>query len=540
MKKILPILSAILSLIPAILIGIIVSVGAGILCYFLSLIAGVLGFRIGKFLNDFVGERMIFTEGGFSNLLFAKLDAMYGPQIAGFLLGLIIPAVFLFVICPIKDNSSENSMKDQPGISKKAEKYINPLIEKDSQYFSEFGTVTSKRIKTENDSIIVEWDIQNDDFFQKQENLINDNIVELYYDEVIKPGDIDFNLDIKTLIPMDYYNTIGYKDYDNCITEYSKNKAVLDFLRYGRSINVPYDEDIVKWCKYFRLNSNYRSYDKDGNPIYEVCEKSDYSHWFFDNGKTGTEEDYNKLKNKYKYLIWNKYIADKETYDYLMKNGIFPGTEKNYISYHALNNINKISSITSDKYNHNQIIKNIVNSYNNDFKSFIENNWSDYPDTMEIHKRYEEKYSSINFLEYLDILLKEEAWHCLYLTELYCFEESKEAFYQTNRIEDYLESQKSLLNKTYYESEEYKSRLSLYKQLVKYDKSKIIAKTEYTLVGNSKNREGYRLSKDIVYQLEVMAEGSWNTVDIPIEMDDGEIILHHPRWDLLKYKVYGE
>lgn len=89
------IVSAVFSFIPAIIVGKNLAVGWGILCYFISLIAGFIGFYIGKFLNEFVGDRFIITNGGFLNLLMEKFDALYGPQITGFLIGLFIPSLLL-------------------------------------------------------------------------------------------------------------------------------------------------------------------------------------------------------------------------------------------------------------------------------------------------------------------------------------------------------------------------------------------------------------------------------------------------------------
>ncbi len=89
------IVSAVLAFVPAILIGKNIAVGWGILCYFLSLVAGILGFYIGKILNEFVGDRFIITNGGFLDLVTEKFNALYGPQISGFLIGLFIPAILI-------------------------------------------------------------------------------------------------------------------------------------------------------------------------------------------------------------------------------------------------------------------------------------------------------------------------------------------------------------------------------------------------------------------------------------------------------------
>lgn len=89
------IISAVLSFIPAIIVGKHVTVGLGFLCYFISLIAGIVGFYIGKFLNEFVGDRFIVSNGGFLDLVIEKFNALYGPQIAGFLLGLILPVAII-------------------------------------------------------------------------------------------------------------------------------------------------------------------------------------------------------------------------------------------------------------------------------------------------------------------------------------------------------------------------------------------------------------------------------------------------------------
>ena len=86
--------AAVLSFFPAIVVGTNVvfgTFGAGVLCYFLSLVASIVGFYIGKFLNAFVGDRIIATKDGFLGLVFAKFFAMYGPQLVGFFVGLILP-----------------------------------------------------------------------------------------------------------------------------------------------------------------------------------------------------------------------------------------------------------------------------------------------------------------------------------------------------------------------------------------------------------------------------------------------------------------
>ena len=106
------IVSAVLSLIPAILVGKNVAVGWGILCYFLSLIAGVAGFYIGKFLNEFVGDRFIITNGGFMSLVTEKFNALYGPQITGFLIGVFVP-MFLLVNGVEKNKSVETKTKKE-------------------------------------------------------------------------------------------------------------------------------------------------------------------------------------------------------------------------------------------------------------------------------------------------------------------------------------------------------------------------------------------------------------------------------------------
>ena len=134
------IISAVLSFIPAIIVGKHVTVGLGFLCYFISLIAGIVGFYIGKFLNEFVGDRFIISNGGFLDLVIEKFNALYGPQIAGFLLGLILPIVLCINIQNNKGNKiSEKAMSDNTGISKTAKEYVMPLISEDEEVFSTFG-----------------------------------------------------------------------------------------------------------------------------------------------------------------------------------------------------------------------------------------------------------------------------------------------------------------------------------------------------------------------------------------------------------------
>lgn len=93
---VLGIVSGIVAIFMAIAMGI-THGGAGwvLLTWLLCTIGGIVGFLIGKFLRDWVGEYSFFTSGGFLGLVLGKFNALYGPMIAGFLIGQFIPLWFV-------------------------------------------------------------------------------------------------------------------------------------------------------------------------------------------------------------------------------------------------------------------------------------------------------------------------------------------------------------------------------------------------------------------------------------------------------------
>lgn len=125
-KMVVAIVSAVLSFIPAIITGKCTAAGWGILCYFVSLVAGFVGFHIGKFLNTFVGDRFIVTDGGFMSLVTKKFNALYGPQIAGFLIGLFLP-VILIGKAGLNHSQSVVEAKTQTAIEEIVTKQIDDL-----------------------------------------------------------------------------------------------------------------------------------------------------------------------------------------------------------------------------------------------------------------------------------------------------------------------------------------------------------------------------------------------------------------------------
>ena len=535
------IISAVLSFIPAIIVGKHVTVGLGFLCYFISLIAGIVGFYIGKFLNKFVGDRFIISNGGFLDLVIEKFNALYGPQIAGFLLGLILPIVLCINIHNNKGNKiSEKAMADNTGISKTAKEYVMPLISEDEKEFSAFGNILNRSEKTENEVIYVNWELENNDYIHK----LNSDIISELIPESKDIMEI-LEVDAKKFVPMSIYKSINYENYDEILSEYIEKevyKNIYNYISKGSSRVVqPYDADIANWCKYFEF---VRGPEK----IY-INEKSDYVHWYFDNGKTGTENEYNAFKNKY-VLSQDDYkhdvIVDAETAEFLSYNDIFPGTESQIIfqdietfDYRIDEIKNEGKYLTDEKYGAYPYLLNVAEAYDLDFLNFISNNWNEYPDTMKLHLDAE-TVSTGNFRDYIlskAKKYKDKDYIFNYLI-INCYEidkngykgeplfvESADAFRKMHDLSEYSEPQKALLLKAYYDSEEYKDRLRLFKQLVRFDNAKITANVEYKLYGRSDTVEAYRNNTNtpIVLQYEIATIEGWKTKDIPLVIKDGKI-----------------
>lgn len=103
------IVSGIVGLALAIIMGIFNGAGFGFLTFILCSICGILGFYIGKFLKNWLGEYSIFTSGSFMDLVFEKFNALYGPMISGFMFGQLIP---LLIIIHISDYHKAQAIKD--------------------------------------------------------------------------------------------------------------------------------------------------------------------------------------------------------------------------------------------------------------------------------------------------------------------------------------------------------------------------------------------------------------------------------------------
>lgn len=87
--------SAIFSFIPGIVCGHFAGFGTGFLIYITSVFASFIGFKIGSAIKNFIGNYFVSAKS-YSDLFFAKLFALYGPQTVGFLIGLAIPAAIFF------------------------------------------------------------------------------------------------------------------------------------------------------------------------------------------------------------------------------------------------------------------------------------------------------------------------------------------------------------------------------------------------------------------------------------------------------------
>lgn len=553
------IISAVLSFIPAIIVGKHVTVGLGFLCYFISLIAGILGFYIGKFLNEFVGDRFIISNGGFLDLVIEKFNALYGPQIVGFLLGLILPIVLCINIQNNKGNKiSEKAMSDNTGISKTAKEYVMPLISEDEEVFSAFGNIINRSEKTENEVIYVNWELENNDYIHK----LNSDIISELIPESKDIMEI-LEVDAKKFVPMDEYRKFNYEDYDESLNDYIENEVyreIIRYIKYGNrresiySDSVPYNADVANWCKYFDFGLEPTNHGPD--KVYLV-EKSDYTHWYFDNGKSGSEDDYNEFKNKYILSQWGDgCITDAVTDKFRREhNGLFPGFESKIILSDIKAFDYRIEDLKSDghylsysdlffkDYGEYPYILNLAKSYDEDFLSFVEANWNEYPDTMKLHLNAEKIFTG----DFKDYILSKVKKYNEYKDDnrnyliINCYEiekneyneyigdplfvESADAFRKIHDLSDYSEPQKALLLKAYYASDEYKDRLNLFKQLVRFDNAKITANVEYKLYGRSDTVEAYRNNTNtpIVLQYEIATIEGWKTKDIPLAIKDGKI-----------------
>ena len=410
------IISAVLSFIPAIIVGKHVTVGLGFLCYFISLIAGILGFYIGKFLNEFVGDRFIISNGGFLDLVIEKFNALYGPQIVGFLLGLILPIVLCINIQNNKENKiSKKAMSDNTGISKTAKEYVMPLISEDEEVFSAFGNIINRSEKTENEVIYVNWELENNDYIHK----LNSDIISELIPESKDIMEI-LEVDAKKFVPMYEYRKFNYEDYDERLNDYIENEVyreIIRYIKYGNrresiySDSVPYNADVANWCKYFDFGLEPTNHGPD--KVYLV-EKSDYTHWYFDNGKSGSEDDYNEFKNKYILSQWGDgCITDAATDKFRREhNGLFPGFESKIILSDIKAFDYRIEDLKSDghylsysdlffkDYGEYPYILNLAKSYDEDFLSFVEANWNEYPDTMKLHLNAEKIFTG-DFKDYI-------------------------------------------------------------------------------------------------------------------------------------------
>ncbi|MBP3366143.1 MAG: hypothetical protein J6K96_04020 [Treponema sp.] len=87
--------SGVLALLPGILVGYFGGFGSGFLIYVISIFTSFIGFKIGSAVKNFMGEYFVATKS-YGDLFFAKLFALYGPQVVGFLIGLCVPAIIFF------------------------------------------------------------------------------------------------------------------------------------------------------------------------------------------------------------------------------------------------------------------------------------------------------------------------------------------------------------------------------------------------------------------------------------------------------------
>ena len=553
------IVSAVLSFIPAIIVGKNLAVGWGILCYFISIIAGVAGFYIGKFLNEFVGDRFIITNGGFLSLVTEKFDALYGPQITGLFIGLFVPVIILFGIHDSKGKKiSEKAMSDRAGISKIAKQYVMPLINEDEEQFSGFGKIVNRVEKTENKVIYVNWELENGNYISTISNDIVSDLIPKTND-IVKILDVD----TKSFIPMEEYRRFKYENFDEEVNEYLEKEVYEDIIRYIKYGNrrssiysdfEPYNAEIANWCKYF----GYKQQAVKKGTEWVLYEKADYTHWYFDNGKTGTEEDYNAFKNKYFLSSWDKMrIVDAEIDKFRKEHhGLYPGADSKITLDDIKGFDNEIKELNDsgkywfrEKYGTTPFVLNVVKEYDADFLSFVTEKWNEYPDTMKLHLEYE-KNNSGSFSDYLsnklqnynlyenpyrndaDYLLinckelKESAIKGQLREGEFSFIESAEDFRKLHKLSDYSTPQREKLLEAYYSSDEYKDRLKLFKQLVRFDNAKIIANAEYTLNGASDKVVAGRqyIRYPVVLQIEIASAEGWQKKDIPIEVKDGNIV----------------
>lgn len=494
---VLGIVSGIVAIFIAIAMGI-THGGAGwvLLTWVLCTIGGIIGFLIGKFLRDWVGEYSFFTDGGFLGLVLGKFNALYGPMIAGFIIGQIIP--LWFVGTRIEKHNKETqktALTDSDGISKSAKKYVLPLIKQDEQNYRElYGGLGDRKEKTKNGKIYVQWELLRG---VKNLNELNSRIVPEFL-ALAKDSNNGseiaalLNVDLKSFIPMKEYASFKYEDYDKSVEEYEKTvyNEIVDYIEKGRERRyTPYNPDVAAWYKYFDYN-----YERSGRLILQ--EKADYTHWYFDNGKQGTESDYENYKNKYSaYSAYRGIIVEEpEMIEYLESHdGLFPGQENKVteddIEYfdRAIDekdyNINfRDMNGKPDRVNlYTKYLKSAIDSYNTDFNAFVTGNWQDYPDTMKLHLEFEKQSNIADFSEYirqkkLDYSNTHEQYYdverpnYLYkdVKELTynpqfqrsidqpIFNESVEAFEKDNALTKYFQNAKDAMLNDYYNSDELK------------------------------------------------------------------------------------
>lgn len=561
------IVSGIAGIILAIAVGV-THGGAGwvLLTWLLCTIGGIVGFLIGKFLRDWVGEYSFFTSGGFLGLVLGKFNALYGPMIAGFIIGQVVPLWFVGTrIEKHNKETQETALTDSDGISKSAKKYVLPLIQADEKNYSElYGGLGERKEETKNGKIYVQWELLRG---VKNLNELNSRIVPEFL-ALAKDSNNGseiaalVNVDLKSFIPMRTYASFKYEDYDKSVEEYEKTvyHEIIDYIEKGRESHyTPYNPDVAAWYKYF-------DYNKERSGKLALQEKADYTHWYFDNGKQGTESDYENYKNKYSAyssIFYGIIVEKPEIIEYLESHdGLFPGQENKVTE----DDIEYFDRATDEKdYDidfrapgdspYKKYLKSAIDSYNEDFNAFVTEHWQEYPDIMKLHLEFEKQSDITDFSEYikqkLDLYNKEVRdsynsfnyyWH-LYrdIKELVynsqfreyrivggsIFKESVEAFEKDNALTNYfLKAKDSMLN-DYYNSDEYKDRLSLYKQLVNIENAKLFIRSEYYIQTDVQNKlEAMRSSNrpEEILQIEVNTTDGWQKKEITIYLtDDGNI-----------------
>lgn len=563
------IVSGIVGIILAIAVGV-THGGAGwvLLTWLLCTIGGIVGFLIGKFLRDWVGEYSFFTSGGFLGLVLGKFNALYGPMIIGFIIGQVVPLWFVGTrIEKHNKETRETALTDSDGISKSAKKYVLPLIQQDEKNYSElYGGLGERKEETKNGKIYVQWELLRG---VKNLNELNSRIVPEFLalaKDSNNGSEITtlLNVDLKSFIPMRKYASFKYEDYDKSVEEYEKTvyNEIVDYIEKGRKRHyTPYNPDVAAWYKYF-------DYNQERSGSLTLQEKADYTHWYFDNGKQGTESDYENYKNKYsayRNIFYGIIVEEPEMIEYLESHdGLFPGQENKVTE----DDIEYFDRATDEKdYDidfrdmkgkldgvnlYTKYLKSAIDSYNTDFNAFVTDNWQDYPDTMKLHLEFEKQSDITDFSEYLkqkklDYSNTHEQYYdverpnYLYknVEELVynqqqqrsinqpIFNESVEAFEKDNALTKYFQKAKDSMLNDYYNSDEYKDRLSLYKQLVNIENAKLFIRSVYYIQTDVQNKlEAMRLSNrpEEILQIEVNTTDGWQKKEITIHLtDDGTI-----------------